>query len=110
VNVRKDAQKTNAQQTNKNLLLCEGTQVNTKPELEILADDVKCAHGATIGQLEEEAIFYLKSRGIGETTARSLLTYGFAREVIEQIRVPEFAAQLDSAITNRLQLLVRECL
>jgi Fe-S cluster assembly protein SufD len=101
--VRKDAQKTNARQTNKNLLLSEGTHVNTKPQLEIRADDVKCTHGATIGQLETEPLFYMKSRGIDDHTARRLLTYGFANEVIDGVR-PESLRQLfDEIIMQRLE-------
>jgi Fe-S cluster assembly protein SufD len=85
--VRPDAQKTNAQQTNKNLLLSEEALVNTNPQLEINADDVKCAHGATIGQLDADALFYLRSRGIGLSEARQILTRGFLSDVSERIRV-----------------------
>src|SRR5205814_5923797 len=84
--VRKDAQKTDARQTNNNLLLSEESLINTKPQLEILADDVKCTHGATIGQLDEESIFYLRTRGIGAETARRMLIHAFAGEIIERIR------------------------
>lgn len=101
--VRKDAQKTNARQTNKNLLLGDGAHVNTKPQLEIRADDVKCTHGATIGQLELEPLFYLKSRGIDDHTARRLLTYGFAREVIDPV-VPDRVRELfDEILMQRLE-------
>ncbi len=86
--VRPGAQKTNAQQTNKNLLLSEEALVNTNPQLEIGADDVKCAHGATIGQLDKDALFYLRSRGIGAREATSLLTRGFIADLSERIRVP----------------------
>jgi Fe-S cluster assembly protein SufD len=85
--VRKNAQKTNAQQTNKNLLLSEDALVNTNPQLEINADDVKCSHGATIGQLDKEALFYLRSRGIGRETARAILTRAFIADVAERIRI-----------------------
>jgi len=85
--VRPGAQKTNAQQTNKNLLLSEEALVNTNPQLEIEADDVKCAHGATIGQLDKDALFYLRSRGIGREEATSILTRGFIADVSERIRV-----------------------
>src|SRR5205085_9176255 len=85
--VRHGVQQTNAQQTNKNLLLSNEAQVDTKPQLEIFADDVKCAHGAAIGQLEEDELFYLESRGIRPELARNLLTYGFAEEVIEKITI-----------------------
>ena len=85
--VHKDAQKTDAKQTNKNLLLSLEAQIDTKPQLEIYADDVKCTHGATIGQMDEDAIFYLRSRGVPEETARALLLFGFANESLERIRV-----------------------
>ncbi|HYR88266.1 MAG TPA: Fe-S cluster assembly protein SufD [Terriglobia bacterium] len=85
--VRKDAQKTNALQHSRNLLLSENTQINTKPQLEIRADDVRCAHGATIGQLDREAMFYLRSRGLDERAARQILIRGFAAEILEGIRV-----------------------
>lgn len=100
--VRKDAQKTDAQQTNKNLLLSDDAQVNTTPQLEILADDVKCAHGATVGQLEEDAIFYFKSRGIGDATARRLLTYGFAGDVINRIQSEPIRAPLNRMILSTI--------
>ena len=80
------AQKTDAKQTNKNLLLSDDATADTKPQLEIYADDVKCTHGATIGQLNEESIFYLRSRGIGTETARRMLIHAFAGEIIERIR------------------------
>jgi Fe-S cluster assembly protein SufD len=83
--VRKDAQKTDAYQTNRNLLLSREALVNSTPQLEILADDVKCKHGSTTGQLDPGALFYLRSRGIGEAAARSLLTYAFASEVLQGI-------------------------
>jgi Fe-S cluster assembly protein SufD len=86
--VRPGAQKTNAQQTNKNLLLSEEALVNTNPQLEIEADDVKCGHGATIGQLDKNALFYLRSRGIGREEATNILTRGFIADVSERIRIP----------------------
>jgi Fe-S cluster assembly protein SufD len=100
--VRKGAQQTNAMQTNRNLLLSNEARVDTKPQLEIFADDVKCAHGATVGQLEDEELFYLASRGLHPDIARNLLTYGFAEEVIEKIRIESIKAQLDEAVLNRL--------
>jgi Fe-S cluster assembly protein SufD len=100
--VRHDAQKTDAMQTNKNLLLSNEARVDTKPQLEILADDVKCAHGAAVGQIDEEELFYLKARGIHPDLARNLLTYGFAEEVIGKIKVESIRAQLDEAVLNRL--------
>ncbi|MFH1208101.1 MAG: Fe-S cluster assembly protein SufD [Candidatus Omnitrophota bacterium] len=84
VMVRQDAQRTDAHQTNKNLLLSDTAKVDTQPQLEILADDVKCGHGAAVGQLQEDALFYLRSRGIGEKEAGHMLAQGFAREVIER--------------------------
>lgn len=84
--VRQDAQKTDARQTNNNLLLSEDAAVHTTPRLEILADDVKCAHGATVGQLDQEALFYLRSRGIGLEAARSLMAYAFGSETISMVK------------------------
>ena len=101
--VRQDAQKTDARQSNRNLLLSEDCLVNTKPELEIYADDVKCAHGATIGQLDEESIFYLRSRGIDRKSARSILTYAFASEIVEGIRVVPVRRRLESNLVTRFR-------
>ncbi|HVF87595.1 MAG TPA: Fe-S cluster assembly protein SufD, partial [Pyrinomonadaceae bacterium] len=100
--VHRDAQQTDAVQSNKNLLLSTEARVDTKPQLEIFADDVKCAHGATVGQLEEEELFYLASRGLHPELARNLLTYGFAEELIEKIKIESIKTQLDEAILNRL--------
>jgi Fe-S cluster assembly protein SufD len=100
--VHKEAQKTDAFQTNKNLLLSNEARVDTKPQLEIFADDVKCSHGATVGQLEEEELFYLISRGLREETARNLLTYGFAEEIIEKIKLNSIKDELNDLILNRL--------
>jgi Fe-S cluster assembly protein SufD len=100
--VRHGAQKTDAMQTNKNLLLSDEARVDTKPQLEILADDVKCAHGAAVGQIEEEELFYLETRGIHHDLARNLLTYGFAEEVIGKIKLDSIRAQLDEAVLNRI--------
>ncbi len=88
IHIHQDAQKSNANMSNKNLLLSTGAEIDTKPELEIYADDVKCAHGATVGQLNEESVFYLISRGIGRQEARTLLSMAFINELIEQIPVP----------------------
>ena len=85
--VRLDAQKTDAKQTNKALLLTDEAQINTKPQLEIFADDVKCTHGAAIGQLDEDALFYLKARGIGALDARNMLLHAFADDVLTGIRL-----------------------
>jgi Fe-S cluster assembly protein SufD len=100
--VRHGAQKTDAMQTNKNLLLSNDARVDTKPQLEILADDVKCAHGAAVGQIEEDELFYLETRGIHPDLAKNLLTYGFAEEVIGKIKVDSIRAQLDEAVLNRI--------
>jgi Fe-S cluster assembly protein SufD len=100
--VREGAMGTDAIQTNKNLLLSNEAQVDTKPQLEIFADDVKCAHGAAIGQLSEDELFYLASRGIHNDLARNLLTYGFAEEVIARIKIDSIRAQLDETVLNRL--------
>src|SRR5213079_2772752 len=97
-----DAQQTDARQTNKNLLLSNEARVDTKPQLEIFADDVKCAHGAAVGQLSEDELFYLESRGINPALARNMLTYGFAEEVIEKIKIDSIRRQLDEAVLNRL--------
>jgi Fe-S cluster assembly protein SufD len=102
VYVHPDAQQTDAFQSNKNLLLSNEARVDTKPQLEIFADDVKCAHGATVGQLEEEELFYLVSRGLRPALARNLLTYGFAEEIVEKIKIGSIKRQLDEAILNRL--------
>ncbi len=93
--VRQDAQKTDAKQTNQTLLLSDDATINTKPQLEIYADDVKCTHGATVGQLDEESIFYLRSRGIGRDAARSLLTYAFANDIISRIKVEPVRTYLE---------------
>ncbi|MGI8547882.1 MAG: Fe-S cluster assembly protein SufD [Gemmatimonadaceae bacterium] len=96
VYVRPEAQKTDGKQSNNNLLLSAGARVDTKPQLEIYADDVKCTHGATIGRLDPTALFYLKSRGIGEETSRKLLTYAFAAEVLEELTVEAVRDKLES--------------
>ena len=97
-----DAQKTDSKQTNNNLLLSDDAVINTKPQLEIYADDVKCTHGATVGQLDEEALFYLRSRGIDSITARSLLVYAFASQVTEEIRVESVRSELDDFLFSWL--------
>jgi len=100
--VRENAHGTDAQQSNKNLLLSNEARVDTKPQLEIYNDDVKCAHGATVGQLEEEELFYLLARGLPENLARNLLTYGFAEEIINKIEIESIKKELDTAVLNRL--------
>jgi Fe-S cluster assembly protein SufD len=101
--VRPDAQKTDANQTNKHLLLSDGVEVDSKPQLEIFADDVRCTHGAAEGQLAPEALFYLRSRGLSEASARALLTYGFAREVVDRIAIEPVQAYLDRMLMARLR-------
>jgi Fe-S cluster assembly protein SufD len=101
--VRQDAQKTNAKQTNRNLLLSDSAVIDTKPQLEILADDVKCTHGATVGQLNDEAVFYLQSRGIGREEARQMLVQAFAGGVIERIGIEPVRAQLDGMLAQRFR-------
>ena len=100
--VRDGAQKTDAMQTNKNLLLSEKAHVDTKPQFEIYADDVKCAHGAAVGQIDEEELFYLETRGINPDLGRRLLTYGFAEEVIGKIKIESIRAQLDQTVLSHL--------
>ena len=100
--VRADAQKTDAKQTNKTLLLSDEATVDTKPQLEIFADDVKCTHGATVGQLDAEQVFYLRSRGIDETAARDILTFAFASDVVRRVHVDPLRDQLETLIHERL--------
>jgi Fe-S cluster assembly protein SufD len=99
--VRKDAQKTDSKQTNKNLVLSDDAVIDTKPELQILADDVRCTHGATIGQLDAESLFYLQSRGIGKEQARSLLTYAFAKDIVDRIQVANLREQLEKFLFEK---------
>jgi len=99
--VHKDAQKTNARQTNKNLLLSADAMVNTKPQLEIYADDVKCSHGSTIGQLDRDALFYLRSRGLSRDDAQSLLTYAFASEVVARVKIDSMRQRLDDYLLTK---------
>ncbi len=107
--VRPHAQKTNAYQSNKNLLLTKDAKFNTKPQLEIYADDVKCSHGATVGQIDEDSLFYLRARGIGEQEARILLMYAFAYEVIEKIRVEPLQEQIQSLVERRFRGELSKC-
>jgi len=101
VMVRKDAQKTNAFQENNNIILSAEALVNTKPQLEIFADDVKCTHGATIGQLDMDSMFYLKSRGIGKETARAILIHAFASDIIKSIPLKSIKSYIESILTER---------
>jgi len=100
--VRKDAQKTDSKQSNKNLLLSEKAMIDTKPALEIYADDVKCTHGATIGQIDPEAVFYLRSRGIGRQEARDLLTYAFANDILGRVKYEPLREGLREGLFARL--------
>jgi Fe-S cluster assembly protein SufD len=102
--VRQDAQKTDAKQTNQTLLLSDDATINTKPQLEIFADDVKCTHGATVGNLDEDAIFYLRSRGLGLAQARSLLTYAFANDIISRIKVEPLRRKLEAMLLSAQHL------
>lgn len=99
--VHKDAQQTNAFQSNQNILLSDRATINTKPELEIYADDVKCSHGCTVGQLDEEALFYLRSRGLGMEAAHQLLIRAFAAEVIENIKIEALRDDVERFIESR---------
>jgi len=101
--VRKDAQKTNAYQSNRNILLTDNAKVSSKPFLEIYADDVKCSHGSTTGQLDQESLFYLRQRGIGEESARMLLMYAFADEIIKKIDIAPLRFRVEDMIKKRLQ-------
>jgi Fe-S cluster assembly protein SufD len=101
--VRRGAQRTDSAQSSRNLLLTGKAHVDTKPQLEILADDVKCAHGATVGQLDPDHIFYLRSRGLSEAAARNLLTYAFAAEIVDRIPVASLRERLEALVTQRTQ-------
>lgn len=105
--VRPGAQQTDAKQTNRNLLLTDDATVDTKPQLEIFADDVKCTHGATVGRLDEDAIFYLRSRGIGHSAARRMLTQAFASNILARIGIEPVRKQLDEFLQSRLDAEIR---
>jgi Fe-S cluster assembly protein SufD len=98
--VYKDAQKTDAKQTNRNLLLSDDAQIDTKPQLEIHADDVKCTHGATIGQIDEEALFYLRSRGIDEASARNILLLAFAGECLSRMKAAPVRRHVEGLVNS----------
>ncbi|MGA8258810.1 MAG: Fe-S cluster assembly protein SufD [Arenicellales bacterium] len=100
--VHPDAQRSDAHQQNKNLLLSRDAEVDTKPQLEIYADDVACSHGATVGQLDDEALYYLRTRGVSEQTARSLLTFAFANDVIERFGLPPLRRFVEHALTSKM--------
>jgi Fe-S cluster assembly protein SufD len=107
--VRPDAQKTLAYQKNNNILLTDDAKMDTKPQLEIFADDVKCSHGATIGQLDGDALFYLQSRGINKREARLMLMFGFAHEVIQNIKVEALRERMDALVMQRLKGELSRC-
>ncbi|MGE5943018.1 MAG: Fe-S cluster assembly protein SufD [Flavobacteriales bacterium] len=100
--VNKEAQKTNAFQANNNILVSDKATINTKPQLEIFADDVKCSHGCTIGQLDESAMFYMRSRGIPEKEAKALLMYAFSNNVLSSVKIPEIKQRITKIIANKL--------
>jgi Fe-S cluster assembly protein SufD len=104
VKVRPEAQKTDAKQTNRNLVLSDSAKVDTKPQLEIFADDVKCTHGATVGRLQELPLFYARSRGISAKEAQRLLTYAFAAEVIEEVALGPVREELEGLVRERIAL------
>ena len=97
-----DKKKTNAFQANNNLLMTDNASIDTKPQLEIYADDVACSHGCTIGQLDEDALFYLRSRGIAKKEAQAMLMYAFANDVLENIKIPELKNKLNRIIAEKL--------
>jgi Fe-S cluster assembly protein SufD len=101
--VRKDAQKTNAFQSNKNILLSDDGTINTKPQLEIYADDVKCSHGTSTGKLDADKIFYLRARGLSETSAKKLLMHAFASEVVATIKLDSLREYIEEQISKRFE-------
>ena len=105
--VDKIAQKTNAFQQNNNIVIDDRATINTKPQLEIFADDVKCSHGCTIGQLDEEALFYLRTRGIPINEARGLLTYAFANNVLDSVKIPKLKSRINQIISSKLEIKIR---
>jgi Fe-S cluster assembly protein SufD len=100
--VHKDAQKTNAFQQNNNLVISKKATIDSKPQLEIYADDVKCSHGSTVGQFSEDALFYLRARGIGEDSAKALLINAFAFDVTEKIRIPAVETYVNDLISHHI--------
>lgn len=102
VMVHRDAQKTNAFQSNNNILLTDKASIDTKPQLEIYADDVKCSHGCTVGQLDEDALFYLRSRGIPEREAKAMLMYAFSNDALDHVHIPELKTKLNLLIAKKL--------
>ena len=102
--VEKEAQKTNAYQSNNNILADDKATINSKPQLEIFADDVACSHGCTIGQLDEDALFYLQSRGIPRKEARGLMMYAFANNVLQSVKIPEVKKRINKLIASKLEV------
>jgi Fe-S cluster assembly protein SufD len=100
--VQVDAQKTDAKQTNKALLLSDDAAINTKPQLEIFANDVKCTHGAAVGQLDDDAVFYLRSRGLSLESARAMLIHAFASDILNRVKIASVREHLEAALTARL--------
>ncbi|HEY4784526.1 MAG TPA: SufD family Fe-S cluster assembly protein, partial [Bacteroidales bacterium] len=107
--VDRDAQKTNAYQKNSSILLTDDVKMNSKPQLEIYADDVKCGHGGTVGQLDEEAMFYLRTRGIGERESRLMLMYAFANEILSEIKIVPLKERMSDLIEKRLRGELSRC-
>jgi len=101
--VHPHAQQTDSSQSSRNLLLGARAQVDTKPQLEIFADDVKCAHGATVGRLDDDAVFYLRSRGLTDAAARNLLTYAFGAEIVDRIPVASLRQRLEATLLAQTQ-------
>jgi Fe-S cluster assembly protein SufD len=108
--VHPDAQQTDANQSNRNLLLSENAEVDTKPQLEIYADNVKCSHGATVGQLDADQIYYLRSRGVDDISARALLTFAFAEDVVERLSLAPLRSRLEKLLLGQLPEQVKELL
>lgn len=102
IHVHPGAQKTDAVQANRNLILSAHAIAHSNPQLEIFADDVRCTHGSTVGELDDEAVFYLRSRGIGADAARSILTYAFASDIVDRIKVPAVRTDLAAFLFDRL--------
>ena len=102
--VDKEAQKTNAFQQNDNILISDKSSINTKPQLEIFADDVKCSHGCTIGQLDERALFYMQSRGIPKKEAKGLMLFAFCNEAVEKIKIPALKSRIVKLLAEKLDV------
>jgi Fe-S cluster assembly protein SufD len=109
IHVSDGAQGAIAYQTNNNILLTDDAKMDTKPQLEIYADDVKCSHGATVGQLDEDALFYLRARGIDKDEAKLMLMFGFAHDVIKNIRIDALKERMDNLILQRLRGELTRC-